>query len=130
MAQNSKLNSRRVTCPCCNASFNPGKVKKTWRSFACPECSKVLKYETPTFAYVLFFACLYGVPALMYYFGFRDMTLVPRSIAVGFVIFFLGLAIYSLIFPSKAQQKLNYGESGLHLTDKDESREGQRPTDD
>jgi len=121
---------RNVICPSCNASFNPGKVKKTRRSFICPECGEVLEYETGTFAYVLFFFCLYGIPALLYYVGYRSLSLVPFSIAVAFVIFFLGIAIHSLIFPPKAQQKLNYGDTGLRLTNKPKVREDQRPSDD
>lgn len=113
--ENTRLN---VICPCCNASFNPRKVKRTWKSFTCPKCGEVLEYESGTFAYVLFFFCLYGIPALLYYFGYRSLSLIPLSIAAAFVIFFLGVAIHSLIFPPKAQQKLNYGDSGLHLTDK------------
>jgi hypothetical protein len=125
--ENARLN---VICPSCNASFNPRKVKRTWRSFTCPECGEVLEYESGTFAYVLFFFCLYGVPALLYYVGYRSLSLIPLSIAAAFVIFFLGAAIHSLIFPPKAQQKLNYGDSGLHLTDKPKVREDQRPSDD
>ncbi len=121
---------RNVICPSCNASFNPGKAKRTWRSFICPECGEVLEYETVRFAYVLFFFCLYGVPALLYYVGYRSLSSIPLSIAAAFVIFFLGVAILSLIFPPKAQQKLNYGDSGLHLTDKPKVREDHRPTDD
>jgi predicted RNA-binding Zn-ribbon protein involved in translation (DUF1610 family) len=121
---------RNVICPSCNASFNPGKVKRTWRTFICPECGEVLEYETGTFAYVLFFLCLYGVPALLYFVGYRSLSLIPRSIAAAFVIFYLGVTIHSLIFPPKAQQKLNYGDSGLHLTDKPKIREEHRPTDD
>ena len=121
---------RNVICPSCNASFNPGKVKRTWRSFTCPECGEVLEYETGTFAYILFFFCLYGVPGLLYYVGYRTASLIPLSIAAAFVIFFLGVVIHSLIFPPKAQQKLNYGNGGLHLTSKPQVREDQRPTDD
>jgi predicted RNA-binding Zn-ribbon protein involved in translation (DUF1610 family) len=120
---------RNVICPSCNASFNPGKGKRTWRSFICPECGEVLEYETGTFAYVLFFLCLYGVPALLYFVGYRSLSLIPRSIAAAFVIFYLGVTIHSLIFPPKAKQKLNYGDSGLHLTDKRKIREEHRPDD-
>jgi hypothetical protein len=35
---------RNVTCPSCNAIFNPGKVKMTWRTFTCPDCGEVLEY--------------------------------------------------------------------------------------
>jgi predicted RNA-binding Zn-ribbon protein involved in translation (DUF1610 family) len=121
---------RNVICPSCNASFNPGKAKRTWRSFICPECGVVLEYEAGTFVYVLFFLCLYGVPALLYYLGYRSLSLIPRSIAAAFVIFYLGVTINSLIFPPKAQQKLNYGDSGLHLTDTRKIPEDHRPTDD
>jgi predicted RNA-binding Zn-ribbon protein involved in translation (DUF1610 family) len=122
---------RNVKCPSCNASFNPaGKVKRTWGSFSCPECGELLEYETATFSYVLFFFCLYGVPALLYYVGYRNLSLIPLSIAAVFVIFFLGFAVHSLIFPPKAQQKLNYGDTGLHLTDNPKVREERRPTDD
>jgi predicted RNA-binding Zn-ribbon protein involved in translation (DUF1610 family) len=129
-AEMSRNTRRNVICPSCNASFNSGKVKKTWRSFICPECGEVLEYETRTFHYALFFFCLYGVPALLYYVGYRNLSLIPLSIAAAFVIFFLGVAVHSLIFPPKAQQKLNYGDSGLHLTNKPKVREDRRPTDD
>jgi hypothetical protein len=90
----------------------------------------VLEYETGTFAYVLFFFCFCGIPALLYYVGYRSLSLVPFSIAASFLIFFLGVAIHSLIFPPKAQQKFNYGDSGLRLTNKPKVREDQRPSDD
>jgi len=121
---------RNVICPSCNASFNPGKVKRTWRSFVCPECGEVLEYEKGTFGYVLFFFCLYGVPALLYYVGYRSLRLIPLSIATALVIVYLGVTIHSLIFPPKAQLHLKYGDSGLHLADKPKIREEHRPTDD
>jgi predicted RNA-binding Zn-ribbon protein involved in translation (DUF1610 family) len=120
---------RNVICPSCNASFNPGKVKRTGRSFVCPECGEVLEYETATFAYALFIFCLYGVPALLYYVGYRSLRLIPLSIATALVIFFLGVTIHSLIFPPKAQLHLKYGDSGLHLADKPKVRDDHRPTD-
>jgi predicted RNA-binding Zn-ribbon protein involved in translation (DUF1610 family) len=121
---------RNVICPSCNASFNPGKVKRTGRSFVCPECGEVLEYETATFAYALFLFCLYGVPALLYCVGYRSLRLIPLSIATALVIFFLGVTIHSLIFPPKAQLHLKYGDSGLRLTDKPKVRDDHRPTDD
>jgi predicted RNA-binding Zn-ribbon protein involved in translation (DUF1610 family) len=129
-AEMSRNTRRNVICPCCNASFKLGTVKRTWSSFICPECGEVLEYEPGTFAYVLSVFCLYGVPALLYYIGYRSLSLIPLSIAVALVIFFLGAAMRSIMFPPKAQQKLNYGDSGLHLTDKPKVREDQRPTDD
>ena len=121
---------RNVTCPSCNASFNPGKVKMTLASFTCPDCGEVLEYETGTFGHILFYFCLFGVPALLYYLGYRSLSLIPLSITVSVVILFLGIAIQSFITPSKAQVKLNYGDSGLHLADKPKVRDDHKPTDD
>jgi len=130
IGKNLENTRRNVTCPSCNASFNPGKVKKTWGTFTCPDCGEVLEHETGTFGYVLFFFCLYGVPALLYYVGYRSLSLIPLSIAVSLVIFFLGIVIHSFVFPPKAQLHLNYGDSGLHLTDKPKVRDDHQPTDD
>jgi predicted RNA-binding Zn-ribbon protein involved in translation (DUF1610 family) len=126
-AQNTR---RSVICPSCKASFNPGKVKMTLTSFTCPDCGEVLEYETGTFAYILICFCLFGVPALLYYLGYRNLSLIPLSIVVAVVILFLGIAIQSSISPSKAQVKLNYGDSGLQLTDKPKIRDDHKPTDD
>ena len=121
---------RNVACPSCNASFNPGKVKMALTSFTCPDCGEVLEYETGTFDYILAYFCLFGVPALLYYLGYRSLSLIPLSIAVAVVILFLGIAIQSFISPSKAQVKLTYGGSGLRLTDKPKVRGDRKPTDD
>ena len=121
---------RNVICPSCNASFNRGNVKRTGRSFVCPECGEVLEYETGAFAFVLYFFCLCGVPALLYYVGCRSLRLIPLSIAAALMIFYLGITIHSLIFPPKAQLHLKYGDSGLHLADKPKVRDDHQPTDD
>ena len=111
-------NRRDVVCPTCNASFNPGKAKKTIRTFTCPNCGEVLEYETGRFDYILFFFCLYGVPVLVYYLGFRDLVLIFLSIVGAPMLCFLGLLIHSFFVPPKAQLYLKYGETGLHLTDR------------
>ncbi|MGB2656001.1 MAG: CPBP family glutamic-type intramembrane protease, partial [Candidatus Acidiferrum sp.] len=121
---------RNVICPSCNAGFNPGNVRRAGRSFLCPECGEVLEHETGTFAHVLFGVCLYGVPALLYYLGYRSLRSIALSIAAALVIFYLGITIHSLIFPPKAQLHLKYGESGLHFADKPKVRDDHRPTDD
>lgn len=121
---------RNVTCPSCNASFNPGKVKMTLTSFTCPDCGEVLEYETGKFGYILIYFCLFGVPALLYYLGYRSLSLIPLSVVVSVVILFLGIAIQSFISPSKAQVKLTYDGSGLRLTDKPKVRDDHKPTDD
>jgi predicted RNA-binding Zn-ribbon protein involved in translation (DUF1610 family) len=121
---------RNVICPSCKASFHPGKVKMTLTSFTCPDCGEILEYETETFAYILICFCLFGVPALLYYLGYRSLSLIPLSIAVAVVIFFLGIAIQSSISPSKAQVKSTYDGSGLRLTDKPKVRDDHKPTDD
>ncbi len=121
---------RYVTCPVCSASFDPRKVERTRRTFTCPECGEVLQYDAGGFTYFLVFLCLYGVPAFLYFLGYRYFSLLFISIVAVPLTFFVGIAIYSLIVPPKAKQKLSYGDSGLHLTDKTRRREDHRPTDD
>jgi hypothetical protein len=121
--EGTQTHRRYVTCPVCSASFHPGKVKRTIGSFTCPECGEVLKYETGGFGYFWFFFCLYGVPALLYYLGYRNLSLVLASTVVASLTFFFGIAIHSFIVPPKAEQKLGYGDSGLHLTDKPKRRD-------
>jgi predicted RNA-binding Zn-ribbon protein involved in translation (DUF1610 family) len=118
---------RYVTCPVCSASFNPGKVKKTITTFTCPECGEVLHYESGWFAYCLFFFCLYGVPVLLYYLGYRNLKLVFVAVVAAPLMLFFGVAIHSFIVPPKAQQKLSYGDTGLRLTDKPKRPEDHRP---
>jgi hypothetical protein len=121
---------RYVTCPVCSASFHPGRVNRKMGTFTCPGCGEVLTYETGRFGYSLFFFCLYGVPALLYYLGYRGFTLLFVSIGAASLMFFFGVAMHSLIVPPKAQQKLSYGDTGLRLTDKPKRGEDHRPTDD
>src|SRR6266404_1036181 len=121
---------RYVTCPSCSASFDPGKVERTRRTFTCPECGEVLQYAAGGFAYFFGFLCLYGVPAFLYFLGYRYFSLLFVSIVAVPLTFFVGIAILSFIVPPKAQQKLSYGDSGLHLTDKTKRRENHRPTHD
>jgi len=125
-----RMQSRRrfVTCPVCSASFHPGKVERTLTSFTCPECGELLHYETGWFTYVLGFFCLYGVPSLLYYLGYRNLKLVFVAVAAAPLTFWFGIVIQSLIIPTRAQQKLKYGDSGLHLTDKPKRREDIGPT--
>jgi predicted RNA-binding Zn-ribbon protein involved in translation (DUF1610 family) len=125
-----RMQSRRryVTCPMCSASFHPGKVKRTIRTFTCPECGEVLHYEAGWFAYVWSFFCLYGVPAFFYYFGYQYFGLLFISVVAVPLTFFFGIGIHSLFVAPKAQQKLFYGDSGLHLTDKPKRREDIGPT--
>jgi len=115
-----------VTCPTCTASFNPAKVEKTIRTFKCPECGEVLEYETGRFDYFLFFFCLYCVPVLAYFLGFRDLSLILLSIGGAAVFFFLGVAVHSFFVAPKAQLHLKYGDTGLHLTGR-RSRAGSTP---
>ena len=122
--------SRYVTCPVCSANFDPGKVKRTITTFTCPDCGELLHYEAGSFDYLLFFLCLYGVPALLYCVGYRDLKLVFVAVVAAPLMFFFGIAIHSFIIPPKAQQKLSYGDSGLHLTDRPKRRDDHRPTDD
>jgi len=127
-----KVENRRryVTCPVCSTSFDPGRVKRTMRTFTCPDCGQVLTYETGKFEYFLFFVCLYGVPALLYYLGYRGFILLFASIGAASLVFFFGIAMHSFIVPPKAQQKLDYGDSGLHLMDKPKRPDDNRTTDD
>ncbi len=123
--------SRYVTCPVCSASFHPGKVKRTLGTFTCPECGEVLEYETRGFFdYFLFVLCLYGVPIVLYYIGYRDLTLILVSIGAASLIFFFGIAIHGLLIPPMAQRKLTYGDSGLHLSYKSHRQEDNRRKDD
>ena len=119
---------RYVTCPVCNVSFHPGQVKRTITSFTCPECGELLQYQTGWFAYVWFFLCLYGVPGLLYYLGYRNLKLILVAVAAAPLTFWFGVLIQSLVVPARAQQKLKYGDSGLHLTDKPKRREDIGPT--
>lgn len=120
-----------ITCPLCGASFHPGKVKKTMTSFTCPECGAVLEYKTEPFGCLLISFCIFGVPALVYYLGYQNLSLILLSIVASFLIFHLGMAILSYFVPPKAKQQSGYrDDSVLHLTDKPKDREGHRPTDD
>ena len=113
---------RSVTCPFCNDRFHPV------NPFICPQCGESLQYAPPAqvFLSVWFPLCVYGVPILSYCIGYRDFTSIVVSIGVAFLIFFSGIVIYGLIIPPKAQQKLSYGDSGLHLTDKTQRRHDNR----
>jgi hypothetical protein len=121
---------RYVKCPTCSANFNRRKVERTRRTFTCPECGEVLECEMVRFGYVLYWVCLYGVPVLLYYLGYRDLTLILLSIGGAFLMFLFGYAILSFFFPPKAQLFLKLGESGLHLTDRPKRRENDQPKDD
>jgi len=113
---------RSVTCPFCSVRFQPG------RPFICPQCGESLQYAPPgqVFISVWFPLCVYGVPILSYCIGYRDFTSIVVSIGAAFLIYNFGFAIHDLIVPPKARQKLSFGDSGLHLTDKTPRREGDR----
>lgn len=131
IAEKTQNRSRfNVTCPTCSTSFNPGKVKRTMRYFTCPVCGEVLEYETGRFGYFLFFLCLYGVPVLVYYVGYRNLTLIVLSIGAASVLFFFGVAVHSFFVPPKAQLYLRPGETGLHLTDRPKRLGDDTPKDD
>jgi predicted RNA-binding Zn-ribbon protein involved in translation (DUF1610 family) len=121
-------NRRYVTCAVCSAGFDPRKVERTRTTFTCPECGEMLEYAAEGFDYFLFFLCLYGVPAFLYFLGYRYFGLLFVSIVAMPLTFFVGTAIRSLIVPPKAKQKLSYGDSGLHLTDKTKRPENHRST--
>jgi hypothetical protein len=122
--------SRSVTCPFCSERFYPGEVKRTGRFFTCPKCGELLEYAPPgeVFAYVWFPLCFYGVPIISYWAGYRDFTSIVVSIGAASLISFFGIVIHKLVVPPKAQQKLSYGDSGLHLTDKTQRRNDDRET--
>lgn len=105
---------RSVACPFCSELFHPVSP------FICPQCGESLQYAPPgeLFIGVWFSLCIYGVPILSYCIGYRDFTSIVVSIGAAFLIFFTGNVIHRLIIPPKAQQKLSYGDSGLHLTAK------------
>lgn len=127
-----RVPTRSVTCPVCSASFCPGEVKRTLTSFTCPKCGEVLEYEPPGTGFTMIwgYLCLFGVPILSYLLGYRDFTSILVSIGAAFLILFLVAVIHSFIIPPRAQQKLSYGDSGLHLTDKPRRREEDRRRDD
>ncbi len=116
--------SRSVACPFCRARFYPEKVKRTGIFFSCPECLELLEYAPPgeVFGRVWFLLCCYGIPILSYGLGYRDFTSILASTGVAFLVFFNGIGIYKLVMPPKAQQRLSYGDSGLHLTEKAQRR--------
>jgi hypothetical protein len=110
-----------VTCPVCSASFNPGKIKKAWRTFTCPNCEEVLTYETRSFDYLLLAFSIYGTPIALYFCGFRGLTLAAASVGGAIVFLFLGIFIYNLFSPPIAAQREGFG--GLRLTDKPKRQE-------
>ena len=114
---------RHVTCPVCSARFHPGRVKRTRRTFTCPECGEVLTYRMEWFDYFFFYLCFFGVPALLYFLGYRYFSLLFFSVVAVPLALFFGIAILNFFVPPKAQQKLSYGDSGLHLTDKPKRRD-------
>ena len=124
--------SRSVTCPFCRAHFYPGEVRRTGRFFTCPQCDELLECAPPgeAFSYVWFPLCLYGIPILSYYIGYRDFTSLVVSIGAAFLIFFFGIVIHNLVIPPKAQQRLSYGDSGLHLTSESPRPKNDRSDDD
>ncbi len=94
---------RCVTCPVCGTSFDPGKVERTRRTFTCPECGEVLQYAAGGFAYFLGFFCLYGVPAFLYYLGYRYFSLLFVSLIAVPLTFFVAIAIHSS--PSSSRRR-------------------------
>jgi hypothetical protein len=117
---------RYVTCPCCQASFDPRRVERTWNSFTCPGCGELLKYETPRFvSFAMLFVQLV-LPPLAFFEGYQGLSLlfiwVVVSPLVAITIGIILSLIVSPFVPPKAEQKLTYGDSGLHLTDRPKNR--------
>jgi hypothetical protein len=116
-----------ITCPICSVSFSPQETKKTWRTFACPNCEQMLTYETRDFDYLLFAFSVYGTPIALYFYGFRGLTLAAASVASAIVLLFLGTFIYNMFSRPTATQPRGFG--GLRLMDKRKRRENHPPTD-
>jgi hypothetical protein len=123
-SKSSENSSRRryVTCPCCQAGFDPRHVERTRNSFTCPGCGELLKYQLRRFDYFLFFSCLYGVPAVLYYEGYRGLSLILMYFVASPLIFFVIESVLFWIVSPEAEQKLSYGDSGLHLTERRKNR--------
>ena len=122
MSQNALWST--VLCPVCNANFQPGKVKRSLRSFTCPACGQELVYETRGLDYFLFGLSFYGVPVLLYFLRLRGSTLLFASIGGALLTFFVTKTVYSLLSPPKAEQREGLG--GLRLTNKS-PRDSQKP---
>ena len=90
----------------------------------------MLEFETGRFVYFLSFVCLYGVPVLVYFLGYRNFTLVLLSIGAALLVFFFGIVIHSFFVQPKAQLSLKFGETGLHLTDRPNRGKNAPPKDD
>lgn len=119
--ERTRLPRQHVLCPVCNTRFNSAKVKRTITTFTCPNCDEVLTYETRRFDYFLFAVSVYGIPIVMYLWGFRGFTLISASFGGAVVVLLVGTSIYNLFSPAKAVLR----ESVLSLRLVEKSQHGE-----